>query len=152
MKTFSIGLALLLSPGSNPPARDFCTDVQMLAAAAEEPSPFASLRKRDFRPNLLRDYCFANDAGGYTCGQVLSHFGDTRDGYASRIAACLPGSTISKQGSGRPAYAVVRSKHFEARVAEHGTEFAHVGRVITIYIASTLQRREQSKQRPRKPK
>ncbi len=138
MKSLWLAVALAApSPTASQPAGDaFCDDVRLLARGAEEADPFRSLRDREFRPRLARGYCFFSSAGGYTCGLNLARPQETRDAYAARIHACLPGSVRTADRDYLRHYEIVRSGRFQARVVEHGADRGHVGRTINIYIES----------------
>lgn len=133
MKSLLLVLALL---GQNAPGERFCEDVSQLAAGAEEADPFRSLRNRDFRPRLLRGYCFYSSAEGYTCGQTMSPPEDSKESVARRIQACLPGSQLTRNRRDFRDEFVVSSGRFQARVTEQGSDRAHVGRSVNIYVAS----------------
>ena len=139
MKSLSIAVALAVSDQAPaPPADDvFCQDIQTVARGADEARPFRSLVDRDFQPRLGRADCFFSDAGSYTCGHNLATPEETRESYAARIQACLPGSVRTTTGSGFEQYEIVRHGRFQARIAESGTDRAHVGRSIDIYLEST---------------
>lgn len=110
----------------------FCEDVRRLARGAEEAPPFRSLVAGNVRPRLLAHGCSHNMRGGYTCLQTLAPRGLTRESIAARIRACLPGATLAASRD----ELVVRRGRFTASVGEHGTERAHVGRSVAIYIAA----------------
>jgi hypothetical protein len=137
MKVALLAALLWHGGGAAAPADPFCQDVRLMAAAAAEASPFRSLHDRDFKPRLTRGYCFFNSAQGYTCGHNLAQRNETRQSYAARIHACLPGSTRGTIGRVHGfAEDVVRLGRFEARIAEHGMDRGKVGRTINIYIAA----------------
>jgi len=136
MKSLLIASALIAPAAASAQPDPFCEDVRALAAAAEEADPFRSLRNRDFRPRLTRGYCFYSMDDNYTCGHSLARPDETREAYAVRIQQCLPGSTLTSERDHPRDYRVVRRGRFEARVTEQGTDRAHVGRTINIYVAS----------------
>ena len=135
MKILVLAVAITGAGQPTTPADDpFCDDIRALARGAEEPDPFRSLRDREFTPRLGRGHCFFSDAGGYTCGHNLSRPEETREAYAARIHACLPGSVRETDRDYLRHYEIVRSGRFEARVIEHGADRGHVGRTVNIYI------------------
>jgi len=136
MRSISLALALLpAATAAEAPAEDpFCEPLRQLAQGAGETVPFQSLRESGFQSGLGSAYCSFNDAGGYTCGHSLARPDETRDNYARRIAACLPGSTRTTETDYPDRYEVVRLGKFRVRVVEHGNDRAHVGRIIDIYI------------------
>lgn len=117
-------------------ADPFCDDVAKLAEGAREPIPFETLRDADFKPRLLRYGCYSGGTG-YYCYQSLLPPEITRDGMARRIASCLPDGkfAVEKPGLG-DAEMVVTGSGLRFSVQETGSDRAHVGRVLHIYIAA----------------
>jgi hypothetical protein len=138
-----LAAALLTLPGAAPAKGDdiFCQDVRRLARAAQETPPFNSLVAENFRPRLLARGCSHNMLGGYTCLQTLAPRDLTRETVAGRIRACLPGATLTTRRDYLHHELTVRSGRLTATVDEHGTERAHVGRTVAVYIDAEPSRR-----------
>ena len=134
MRLILLVLALLPATAAAEPEDPFCAPLRQLAQGAAEIVPFQSLRESGFQRGLGSAYCSFNDAGGYTCGHNLARPEETRDNYARRIAACLPGSVRTTLSDYPDRYEVVTLGSFRARVTEYGRDEGHVGRSIDIYI------------------
>ncbi|MBX3565128.1 MAG: hypothetical protein KF730_11205 [Sphingomonas sp.] len=121
-----------LSTLTNP----FCDDIAKLVEGGREPIPFQTLRDADFRPMLLGRGCFPGGVS-YFCQQSMLPPEITRDGMASRIAACLPDSKIAveKPPADVPR-AVVSGSGLRFSLVETGADRAHVGRILRIEIAA----------------
>lgn len=139
MKMIALAVAALAqtaSPAVPAGGDDFCGIVRALAASAAEAAPFRSMRAERTQFRLGRLYCFFTSADGYSCAHNLARPTETRESYATRIAACLPGATRSTEQRDHRDLVILRSGRLEARVGEDGDDRAHVGRSIRIFFAS----------------
>lgn len=139
MKSIALVLAALAqtaSPASSPDGEEFCATVRALAAAAAEASPFRSMRAERTQFRLGRLACFFTAAGGYRCAHSLARPNETRDSYATRVAACLPDATRTTERRDQRELVIVRAGALEARFDGHGQDHGHVGRTVSIFFGA----------------
>ncbi len=137
MKSIALAVALLAQPASPAaPAGDFCAGVRALAAGAAEATPFQAMRATQTQFRMDRLACFFTSAGGYLCAHNLARPNETRDIYATRVAACLPGATRTSERRDHRNLVIVRSGALEARFEEQGQDQGHVGRRVSIFFAA----------------
>lgn len=137
MKLFAMAAAALvpLAPGA-PAPDDFCAGVEALAAGAAETVPFRTLRERQTQFRMGRLFCFFTNAGGYRCAHNLARPNETRESYATRVSACLPGAMRVTERLGDFELITVRRGSLEARFDERGEDRGHVGRTVSIFFAA----------------
>ena len=135
MRTFLAAFLLAGPAAAAAPPRDPCADYVRLAAAAEERPTFESLAGTNLnwllgswcpisRPAPLRMLCTRNLLPRDVSAQSV----------AEKFRLCLPGATVEpgEEWPGR-SYRIARGR-LRVDIEEHGTERAHVGRTVTLYI------------------
>lgn len=114
---------------------NFCPGVRALATAAAEPAPFQNMRAAQPQFRLGRLACFYASIGGYSCSHYLSAPNETRESYATRLMACLPGASRTTEQRDSRDLILVRSGRLEARISERGVDHGHLGRTVAIVFA-----------------
>lgn len=133
-----LAAALLLMPApalaQRPEAED-CALLQRIAAAAAEPTPFASLAGANLH-SLLGTWCRVDTPAprSIMCGRTLTPAEYGEEAMLARIQRCLPGTEIVPRRPWEPK----RLRHGWLRVDidELGGPRAKVGRIVTIYLDS----------------
>ena len=130
-----IAAALLAAPMQNDVRADhFCSELQGLAAGAEESPAFASLAGSSLH-SLLQGYCVIGRPAetAILCTRSLLPDSITRDSLIARMEVCLPGLRVTRPASIRDDILIEHGR-LRIEMAENGGKGAHVGRIITLYI------------------
>ena len=133
-----LAAALLLTPApalAQGPDADDCALLQRIAAAAAEPTPFASLAGANLYA-LLGNWCRVDTPAprSLMCSRSLTPEEYSEDAMIARIQRCLPGTEIVP----RLPWESTRLRNGQLRidVNELGGPRAKVGRIVTLYLDS----------------